>query len=81
MASAPKSRLAGSCQTSQHRVRVGDPAVASRKLRVLQTIGDAARTTGLVGGQAIDLQAAGLAPGRAIGTVPWKGSPDACASR
>jgi geranylgeranyl pyrophosphate synthase len=43
-----------------------DPIIQSRKLRVLQTIADAARTTGLVGGQAIDLQAAGLAPGHAI---------------
>jgi geranylgeranyl pyrophosphate synthase len=42
------------------------PTILSRKLRVLQTIGDAARTTGLVGGQAIDLQAAGLAPGRPV---------------
>jgi len=40
-----------------------DPIVLSRKLRVLQTISDAASATGLVGGQAIDLQAAGLAPG------------------
>jgi geranylgeranyl pyrophosphate synthase len=36
-----------------------DPRVVARKLRVLQVIGDAASTTGLVGGQAIDLQAAG----------------------
>jgi geranylgeranyl pyrophosphate synthase len=43
-----------------------DPSVISRKLRVLRTIGDAARSTGLVGGQAIDLQAAGLAPGRSV---------------
>ena len=40
-----------------------DPIILSRKLRVLQTISDAASATGLVGGQAIDLQAAGLAPG------------------
>jgi geranylgeranyl pyrophosphate synthase len=33
--------------------------IVARKLNVLQVIGDAARTTGLVGGQAIDLQAAG----------------------
>ena len=36
-----------------------DPHIVARKLRVLQVIGDAASTTGLVGGQAIDLQAAG----------------------
>jgi len=40
-----------------------EPIILSRKLRVLQTISDAASTSGLVGGQAIDLQAAGLAPG------------------
>jgi geranylgeranyl pyrophosphate synthase len=40
--------------------------VASRKLRVLRVIGDAAGPAGMVGGQAIDLQAAGQAPGHAI---------------
>jgi geranylgeranyl diphosphate synthase type II len=49
------------------REPVADAAmIVSRKLRVLQTIGDAARSVGLVGGQAIDLQAAGLAPGHAL---------------
>jgi geranylgeranyl pyrophosphate synthase len=43
-----------------------DADVTARKMRVLQVIGDAARSTGLVGGQAIDLQAAGQAPGHAI---------------
>ncbi|MEO8256820.1 MAG: polyprenyl synthetase family protein [Acidobacteriota bacterium] len=43
-----------------------DPELVARKLRVLQVIGDAASSTGLVGGQAIDLQAAGQAPGHAI---------------
>jgi geranylgeranyl diphosphate synthase type II len=43
-----------------------DPELVARKLRVLQVIGDAAGTTGLVGGQAIDLQAAGQAPGDAV---------------
>jgi geranylgeranyl diphosphate synthase type II len=43
-----------------------DLEVAVRKLRVLQVIADAARSTGLVGGQAIDLQAAGQAPGHAV---------------
>jgi geranylgeranyl pyrophosphate synthase len=37
----------------------GEPGLIARKVRVLQAIGDAARCTGLVGGQAIDLQAAG----------------------
>jgi geranylgeranyl diphosphate synthase type II len=44
-----------------------DPAINARKLRVLQTVGDAAGPMGMVGGQTIDLQAAGQAPGRAIG--------------
>jgi len=43
-----------------------DAVIVSRKLRVFRTIADAAGTTGLVGGQAIDLQAAGLAPGHEI---------------
>ena len=43
-----------------------DPELVARKLRVLQVIGDAASSTGLVGGQAIDLQAAGQVPGHAI---------------
>jgi geranylgeranyl pyrophosphate synthase len=43
-----------------------DPEVVARKLRVLQVVGDAAGSTGLVGGQAIDLQAAGQAPGHAV---------------
>jgi geranylgeranyl diphosphate synthase, type II len=36
-----------------------DAEIVARKLNVLHVIGEAARTTGLVGGQAIDLQAAG----------------------
>jgi geranylgeranyl pyrophosphate synthase len=43
-----------------------DRSVVLRKLRVLGVIGEAARSTGLVGGQAIDLQAAGQAPGHAV---------------
>jgi geranylgeranyl pyrophosphate synthase len=43
-----------------------DPQLAARKLRVLRVIGDAAGPAGMVGGQAIDLQAAGQAPGRAL---------------
>jgi geranylgeranyl diphosphate synthase type II len=43
-----------------------DPALGARKLRVLRTIGDAAGPLGMVGGQTIDLQAAGQAPGHAI---------------
>jgi geranylgeranyl pyrophosphate synthase len=36
-----------------------DPAIAARKLRVAAVVGDAAGPIGMVGGQAIDLQAAG----------------------
>jgi geranylgeranyl pyrophosphate synthase len=43
-----------------------DAPLVLRKLRVLQTIGDAARSTGLVGGQAIDLQAAGQGGGHSM---------------
>jgi geranylgeranyl diphosphate synthase type II len=43
-----------------------DPEIVARKLRVVQVVGDAARTTGLVGGQAIDLMAAGQAPGHVV---------------
>jgi geranylgeranyl pyrophosphate synthase len=39
-----------------------DPSLAARKLRVIRTIGDAAGPSGMVGGQAIDLQAGGQAP-------------------
>jgi len=38
--------------------------IAERKLRVIRTIGDAAGPSGMVGGQAIDLQAAGQAGDR-----------------
>jgi geranylgeranyl pyrophosphate synthase len=41
-----------------------DDAVTRRKLRVLGVIAEAAGATGMVGGQAIDLQAAGQVPGR-----------------
>jgi geranylgeranyl pyrophosphate synthase len=41
-----------------------DDAVAGRKLRVLGVIAEAAGAAGMVGGQAIDLQAAGQVPGR-----------------
>jgi len=40
-----------------------DPALCARKLRVLRVVGDAAGPMGMVGGQTIDLQAAGQAPG------------------
>ena len=43
-----------------------DPAIVARKLRVLAVVGDAAGPDGMVGGQAIDLQAAGQAPGHAV---------------
>jgi geranylgeranyl pyrophosphate synthase len=43
----------------------GDDGVARRKLRVVGVIADAAGANGMVGGQAIDLQAAGQVPRRA----------------
>src|SRR5436190_11108562 len=43
-----------------------DPAITARKLRVVEIIGEAAGAIGMVGGQAIDLQAAGQAPGRSL---------------
>jgi geranylgeranyl diphosphate synthase type II len=43
-----------------------DPDIARRKLRVIARVGGAAGGTGMVGGQAIDLQAAGQAPGHAL---------------
>ena len=44
----------------------GDPALASRQLRVIRVVGEAAGAMGMVGGQAIDLQAAGQAPGHGL---------------
>ena len=43
-----------------------DPTIAARKLRVAAVVGEAAGPAGMVGGQAIDLQAAGQAPGHAV---------------
>ena len=43
-----------------------DPVIVARKLRVLGVIAGAAGATGMVGGQAIDLQAAGQAAGHAL---------------
>jgi geranylgeranyl pyrophosphate synthase len=43
-----------------------NPQVVARKLRVVALIGEAAGSSGMVGGQAIDLQAAGQAPGHPI---------------
>ena len=40
-----------------------DPALAARKLQAIATLADAAGANGMVGGQTIDLQAAGQAPG------------------
>jgi geranylgeranyl pyrophosphate synthase len=42
---------------------LGGPELAQRKLRAIETIGRAAGAGGMVGGQTIDLQAAGQAPG------------------
>jgi geranylgeranyl pyrophosphate synthase len=46
--------------------RSDDPEIVRRKLRVISFVGEAAGCTGMVGGQAIDLQAAGQAPGHAL---------------
>jgi geranylgeranyl pyrophosphate synthase len=43
-----------------------DPALPAYKLRVIRAIGDAAGPTGMVGGQAIDLQAGGRAPDHGV---------------
>jgi geranylgeranyl diphosphate synthase type II len=43
-----------------------DPALAGRKLRTLSLIASAAGATGMVGGQAIDLQAAGQVAGHEL---------------
>ncbi len=43
-----------------------DPAIVARKLRAVQIVGDAAGPSGMVGGQAIDLQAAGQVPGHTV---------------
>ena len=43
-----------------------DPDVQRRQLHVIRVVGEAAGAAGMVGGQAIDLQAAGQAPGHAI---------------
>jgi geranylgeranyl pyrophosphate synthase len=43
-----------------------DPSLVARKLRVIRVIADAAGPAGMVGGQAIDLQAVGQARGAAV---------------
>jgi geranylgeranyl pyrophosphate synthase len=43
-----------------------DPDLRRRQLQVIGVVGDAAGAAGMVGGQAIDLQAGGQAPGRAV---------------
>jgi geranylgeranyl pyrophosphate synthase len=46
--------------------QTSDPALASRKLRAIGTLAEAAGANGMVGGQTIDLQAAGQSPGRSL---------------
>jgi geranylgeranyl diphosphate synthase, type II len=43
-----------------------DPEISRRKLRTLQIVAEAAGAVGMVGGQALDLQAAGQAKGHAL---------------
>jgi geranylgeranyl pyrophosphate synthase len=45
--------------------QTGDPVLAARKLRVISLIGEAAGASGMVGGQAIDLDAVGTKTTRA----------------
>lgn len=44
----------------------GDPVVATRKLRALGVLAAAAGATGMVGGQAVDVQAAGQVTGKTL---------------
>jgi len=48
------------------RTGLPDAELTARKLRVIQAIADAAGSTGMVGGQAIDLQAAGQGVGERL---------------
>ena len=43
-----------------------NPAIVARKLRIVRVVGEAAGPAGMVGGQAIDLQASGQVPGHAV---------------
>jgi geranylgeranyl diphosphate synthase type II len=47
-----------------------DPAIVERKTRLVALVGRAAGAAGMVGGQAIDLQAAGQIPGRELRLAP-----------
>jgi geranylgeranyl diphosphate synthase type II len=56
-------------QAAAFSILVGEPddaELSKRKLRVTELISRAAGPTGMVGGQAIDLQAAGQVPGRSL---------------
>jgi len=46
--------------------QTADPAIIARKVRAIATLAEAAGANGMVGGQTIDLQAAGQAPGRNV---------------
>ena len=52
-----------------------DGAIVARKLRAIELVAEAAGPSGMVGGQAIDLQAAGQVPG-----VRWRSTPKVCAA-
>ncbi len=47
-----------------------DPATAERKLRALAVLAEAAGASGMVGGQTVDLQAAGQVPGQTLTLTP-----------
>ena len=48
----------------------GEPAVVARKLRAARVIAEAAGATGMVGGQTLDLQAAGQVAGHSVQLYP-----------
>ena len=47
-----------------------DPAVTARKVAAIRVVASAAAATGMVGGQVVDLQAAGQVPGHALALTP-----------
>jgi geranylgeranyl diphosphate synthase type II len=51
----------------------GDPAIAARKLRTIACVAEAAGAAGMVGGQAVDLEAVRPGPGRAPAALDARG--------
>ncbi len=50
--------------------RTNDPAVTARQVAAIRVVASAAAATGMVGGQVVDLQAAGQVPGHALALTP-----------